>query len=75
MSAATGGAAFPNDEIHENVYPFRHIAAAPGMTLRDYFAAKALQGFCAVPDMKIISSNLAIDAYSVADLMLLERSK
>lgn len=32
----TGGAAFPND---------REFARVPGMTLRDYFAAKAMERF------------------------------
>ena len=52
--------------------PNMHI----GMTLRDYFAAKAMQGFLACPMQP--QSGLAMyarDAYAVADAMLKERSK
>jgi glycerol kinase len=39
----TGGPAFP---FIDSASPHEY----PGMTLRDYFAAKALQGMMAVPD-------------------------
>jgi hypothetical protein len=39
----TGGPAFP---FIDSASPLEH----PGMTLRDYFAAKAMQGLMAVPD-------------------------
>ena len=45
----------------------------PGMTLRDYFAAKALQGICAAPEhLDRIGSfkNAAETAYELADAML-----
>ena len=45
-----------------------------GMSLRDYFAAKAMQGFCSNPNLKpdlIISEQ----AYKVADAMLKARDK
>ena len=44
-----------------------------GMTLRDYFAAKALQGICAAPEhIDRIGSfkNVAATAYELADAML-----
>lgn len=44
-----------------------------GMTLRDYFAAKAMQGMQA-GDYKY-RADLANDAYAMADAMLAERSK
>jgi len=51
---------------------------ALGMTLRDYFAAKAMQGLIAsfetIPDAPWLDG-VAIDAYSMADAMLKERSK
>jgi len=47
-----------------------------GMTLRDYFAAKALQGICAAPEhLDRIGSfkNAAATAYELADAMLAAR--
>ena len=46
-----------------------------GMTLRDYFAAKAMQGYCADPDYKkdCGQENTAIAAYRMADEMLKAR--
>ena len=47
----------------------------PGMTLRDYFAAKALQGLCACPDTLGSYSDFALTSYEYADAMLAERRK
>lgn len=64
----TGGQAFPtvgSQYSHEE-----------GMTLRDYFAAKAMQGFCANPNARPTSDvHLAESAYKMADAMLAEREK
>lgn len=68
MSAQnTGGPAFPatayNDEGH----------MPQGMTLRDYFAAKAMQGLLSstkCDDAEIIAK----DAYAMADVMLKARA-
>lgn len=50
--------------------------AIGGMSLRDYFAAKALQGFCADPKTSGRSGwEIAEEAYQVADAMLSERAK
>lgn len=66
MKKLNGGTAFPvpglsNDESFN------------GMTLRDYFAAHALQGVMlanfSAPDL------WAADAYKIADAMILERAK
>ena len=48
-----------------------------GMTLRDYFAAKALQGICAHPDTWGIQTPLIIakECYTLADAMLEARNK
>ena len=65
----TGGPAFPGLKHYTDKFP------ADGMTLRDYFAAKAMQGLqsnsLAVdwPDRVI-----AISAYRLADAMLVERT-
>jgi hypothetical protein len=57
----------------------------PGMTLRDYFAAKAMQGWMANPtatpveagidkaDPRAMADVAAVFAYMVADAMLAER--
>jgi hypothetical protein len=73
----TGGPAFP--------YPFYDekghcIDGIDGMTLRDYFAAKALQGLLADPEPfdlwdgdKTIADTYAREAYVYADAMLRAR--
>ncbi len=45
-----------------------------GMTLRDYFAAKAVQGLLACP-VQSDERMFARDAYQMADAMLKERNK
>jgi hypothetical protein len=61
----TGGPAFPADGGHITY----------GMTLRDYFAAKALQGMLACPVQPQSGPDMyARDAYVLADAML-EASK
>jgi len=44
-----------------------------GMTLRDYFAAAALQGNIAHPDVTGNRDDIAKDAYKYADAMLKAR--
>ena len=45
-----------------------------GMTLRDYFAAKVMQGICASgPPLEWSSDRLAAEAYDLADAMLKAR--
>lgn len=45
-----------------------------GMTLRDYFAAKAMQGFCTQPPEHFESTQqVAEDAYRLADAMIAAR--
>jgi len=45
-----------------------------GMSLRDYMAAKAMQGLCASPaGMEWANSRLAAEAYDLADAMLKAR--
>ena len=50
-----------------------------GMTLRDYFAAKAMVAFINKDEWQstvgVISVNVAFNAYSLADAMLEEREK
>ena len=59
--------AFPND--------VKQITERAGMTLRDYFAARALQGLIASPHCpyEFDASTKARDAYMIADEMLKAR--
>jgi hypothetical protein len=81
-SKDTGGAAYPEVPADCNSYEGR-----PGMTLRDYFAAKALQGLlaCDSPDdwrdqqkreedYPAYCDSWAESAYELADAMLKARS-
>jgi hypothetical protein len=65
----TGGPAYPAPTTKplENYYP--------GMTLRDYFAAKAMQGFASDPDWRVDMGpeETARAAYTQADAMLKAR--
>ncbi len=61
MTTATGGPAFPSVFDHDR-----------GMTLRDYFAAKAMQGILADPSTPEIM-DIAGAAYEMADAMLKAR--
>lgn len=56
-----GGPAFPNEHTS-------------GMSLRDYFAAKAMQGILST-NKEAEAINLAENAYFMADAMLKEREK
>jgi len=44
------------------------------LTLRDYFAAKALQGMLADSNLQAEYSEFALRAYRIADAMLKERA-
>ncbi len=76
MSADNGGAAFPLYGSHGNGHLF---LAECGMTLRDYMAAKALQGLLSnLPEsMYGIEWEVHVSsaAYRLADEMLRERAK
>lgn len=70
----TGGPAFPVVTTHES------YVSAEGMTLRDYFAAKALQGFMVglKPAQDIgpeMQDRIALGMYSMADAMLKARQE
>jgi len=60
-----------------NAFPSGHDpktgTADKGMKLRDYFAAKALQGMLAEPSLKATPQEFAERAYMVADAMLKAR--
>lgn len=70
MSINNGGPAFP-------IPGLQHDEDFNGMTLRDYFAAKAMQGFNSNPDQQLIGktySEIAAMAYRQADEMLAARA-
>ena len=46
-----------------------------GMTLRDYFAAKAMQGLISEPSIQGTMDEFAHRAYAIADAMLTAREK
>ena len=81
MSKETGGPAFPCELPSGDVAPGanginRYITDPyPGMTLRDYFAAKAMQGdFAAGEEVSIVCNEgydgAATQYYKMADAML-----
>jgi len=63
-----GGPAFPAQ--HFDLAEHEH-----GMTLRDWFAAKAMQGFIACPNTRGEPNDIAAWCYQMARSMLAERSK
>jgi hypothetical protein len=66
----TGGPAFPTTQ--ENGCN----SGEPGMTLRDYFAAKAMQGLTTTLDQtdeEPLWTVIATDSYKLADAMLKAR--
>lgn len=76
----TGGPAYPGIEfIRNEAFPSQPIQkGVPGMTLRDYFAAKAMQGLLAQSCGSAMGSdpiNGAQYAYAMADAMLEARKK
>ena len=70
MTTNTGGPAFPFSPSDDST-----IKPQLGMTLRDYFAAKAMQGMLAHAYMQpqTGAAGYARDAYLVADAMLKAR--
>jgi hypothetical protein len=67
-NANTGGPAFP---INANESADRCIYT--GMTLRDYFAAKALQGILTDPEIVMGATEIADLSYKYAEAMLKAR--
>ena len=65
MSHDTGGPAFPTRNTLND-----------GMTLRDYFAAKAMQAMLANSECALLPVDEVVPAaYKMADAMLKERNK
>lgn len=51
------------------------LESVQGMTLRDYFAAKAMQGMLAATEQSPSMSTLVNSAYAIADAMLEARKQ
>lgn len=76
----SGGPAFPTKN-YKNIQPIA-TGYSEGMTLRDYFAAKVLQGYISMESIwiSIDKKDISIDtlcgsAYDLADAMLKARDK
>lgn len=70
-----GGSAFPFGQTSEHDGRLVNGWGSEGMTLRDYFAAKAMQGMCADPSTSgRKGSDIAEEAYQMADAMLAARN-
>jgi hypothetical protein len=72
MSDKTGGPAFPVAHT-DMVIPGQSVKETQGMTLRDWFAGKALEGMLAGRVPAESYECRARDAYRYADIMLKER--
>ncbi len=69
----TGGPAFPQSSVEQLASKFN----VQGMTMRDYFAAKAMQGYLGSPEWlrEVSPQGTAEAAYRVADAMLKAREQ
>lgn len=56
-------------------FPNSYYSNVDGMTLRDYFAAKAMQGMLSEPSLRATPEEFASESYKVADAMLVAREK
>lgn len=77
----------PGDPARDRLYIQASARAASGMTLRDYFAAKAMQACFAGEGARVVADRdqrydetnwaqvVAANAYEMADAMLAERAK
>lgn len=71
-----GGPAFPRPDFHSDTH--YTSPAQEGMSLRDYFAAKALAGFAANPDQQCCTATpeqMAGWCYKWSDAMLKAREE
>lgn len=69
MSSRTGGPAFPH--LRRHVAPDTYEVISEGrMTLRDHFAAKAMQAFITASDIDASLEEIAGYAYEQADAMM-----
>lgn len=58
-----------------SAFPVGAIVTEKGLTMRDYFAAKAMQGICSHHDTwSYDKDRISVVAYEIADAMLVARS-
>lgn len=70
----TGGPAFPMASVTVLAEDMSHTSLTHnGMTLRDYFAAKAMQGLLINAYQDFVMGEFAETAYAMADAMLKAR--
>ncbi len=70
----TGGLAFPRPFSVDDADPDISYPAHTGMTLRDYFAAKAMMGLGCNPNhVNMTDDEIAKWSYNLADAMLKAR--
>lgn len=72
MNDTTGGSAFPAQPIYRMPDGTDIIVPQNGMTLRDYFAAKAMHAFLSVDGTDNFSTR-ARESYEMADAMIAAR--
>lgn len=71
-----GGPAFPGYTMHDDGETVEVTKLSPGMTLRDYFAAKALPwALDNVDQSQPWKFSAAMTAYEIADAMLEARAQ
>jgi hypothetical protein len=66
------------EEEEQSAFPALHLDGHRGMTLRDYFATKVMQGTLSTSNMKYPNSKQDIEilaeiSYTIADAMLKQR--
>ena len=61
--------------MNQQAFPNPHRTDLTGMTLRDYFAAKAMQALVSHPDRDMEFDDYAAWAYGMAEAMLKERGE
>jgi len=59
---------------NEKAFPNPHLRSDDGITVRDYFAAKVMQGLLA-SEVNAPMQEFAIRAYKIADAMLKARGE
>jgi len=62
---------------NEKAFPNPHLRDDSGITMRDYFAARAMQALLSDPDWRqdMDIKDTALAAYKTADAMLKERGR
>lgn len=80
MSKNDGGSAFPHEEQMDS-FTSKIIQCSQGLSIRDYFAAKAMQGISerfVEAELDIVEKCIPVAAmlsFMIADAMILERAK